>query len=244
MESDDNEHEERERWESPIPEEERLRFLEERRRLDQEAVVRERRAAIRRQAVDRLESQCPPKYRDATWERVIGEDGNIPPVSVDKISGWMREEKPVRSLLILGEPGVGKTFAAWAIARWFAYNRSWGVEFRKVNRIFENLNPRSDEHRQERRTLSNADILVIDDLGASRSMEQGLSAFEMSVIDDLISARVDQEKPTIITTNLTKEELKGSDDGKTPGYLGTRTISRLSGSLTTKLLGEDRRGLS
>ncbi len=63
--------------------------------------------------------------------------------------------------------------------------------------------------------FKNAKILVVDDVGSS----YGDSKKIVSVLFDLFDYRYSQQLSTIITTNLSKEELKV--------YLGERTIDRL-----------------
>jgi len=69
--------------------------------------------------------------------------------------------------------------------------------------------------------------LVLDDLGAEKSSE-----FSISSLYVLLSERINRQKKTIITTNLTLEELEEVDQ---------RLASRLAGFSTVILPDRDRR---
>ena len=67
--------------------------------------------------------------------------------------------------------------------------------------------------------LKNASLLILDDLGAENNTE-----WSKEKIYEIIDSRYRQSKPMIITTNLTKDQLR---DKLTSGDGVTRTYDRL-----------------
>ena len=78
-------------------------------------------------------------------------------------------------------------------------------------------------------TLNDADLLIIDDLGCEFQ-----SQINKSAIFEVINLRTSLNKPIIITTNLTPEELQK--------IYGSRIISRVLSTLTVlSFIGKDNR---
>ena len=136
------------------------------------------------------------------------------------------------NLLFSGDTGLGKTFLSACIARTVADNghsvvyESAGHLFTKLERAkFEG----SEEARQEAVKYTACDLLIVDDLGTEMS-----SQFVTAALYTLINDRLLAHKPTIISTNLTVEDL-------THRY-SAQTVSRLRGSyIRVPFLGDDIR---
>ena len=140
------------------------------------------------------------------------------------------------SLLLMGSTGLGKTHLALAIAGRVA-RKGCGVLYTTVQDLVARLEKerfRSDweEDGEEsfRDTLREADLLILDDLGVEFP-----SAFSTAAVNDLINARLMENRPTIVTTNLDHEELRRR--------YSERLISRLKGSRydSFRLVGGDVR---
>ena len=93
-----------------------------------------------------------------------------------------------KTLLLLGDAGCGKTWAAGAVLA-----QSGGVFLRAADLS----RPMPDDVR--RRTLYHGGVVVVDDLGTEHL---GESQYALSVVDELVTARHDAGRATLLTSNL------------------------------------------
>ncbi len=139
------------------------------------------------------------------------------------------------NLLILGNTGTGKTHISSAIAKEII-TRGFDVLYDSAQNIisaFEDDKFRSGyspSYESKSEKFLECDLLIIDDLGT-----EFLTQFTVSCLYNLINTRQNQGKPTIISTNLSEDELKNRYDG--------RITSRILGPDYTPLLfeGKDHR---
>ena len=110
------------------------------------------------------------------------------------------------NLLFSGGTGLGKTFLSACIARTVA-DRGFSVMYESAGHLFSKLERAkfgSDEDaRRETEKYGICDLLIIDDLGT----EMG-GQFTNSALYTLINDRILNGKPTIVSTNLTSDELE------------------------------------
>ena len=128
------------------------------------------------------------------------------------------EGKARRGLMFTGPVGSGKTFLASAIANALV-EKGHDVFFVVVPELLEairNSFGRSESEAggevEERARTSG--VLVLDDLGAHNYTD-----WTRNTLYSLLNYRVNHELPTVITTNLSLEQLEY--------YLGERTTSRI-----------------
>ena len=136
------------------------------------------------------------------------------------------------NLLFSGDTGLGKTFLSACIARTVA-DSGYSVVYESAGHLFSKLERAkfepSEENRREAAKYTLCDLLIVDDLGTEMS-----SQFVTSALYTLINDRLLERKPTIISTNLTVEDL-------TRRY-SAQIVSRLRGSYTrVPFLGDDIR---
>lgn len=138
------------------------------------------------------------------------------------------------NLLLVGTTGTGKTHISTAIAREIIpmgydvlydsiHNIISDFEADKFKSGYEKVEPKSDKYLE-------CDLLIIDDLGTEFSNQ-----FTVSCLYNLLNTRQNHGKATIISTNLSPDELSSKYEA--------RIYSRLVGKGTTILMfvGNDRR---
>jgi DNA replication protein DnaC len=136
------------------------------------------------------------------------------------------------NLLFSGDTGLGKTFLSACIARTVA-DSGYSVVYESANHLFSNMEMArfngDAEAQRDCRKYTACDLLIVDDLGTEMS-GQFVTASLYALINDRILAC----KPTIISTNLTAEDLKRR--------YSPQIVSRLMGNfIRVPFLGEDIR---
>lgn len=143
-------------------------------------------------------------------------------------------ELNVKNLILTGNTGSGKTFAAECIAN-AVQAKNHSVIFLtavKANDLFLRYHTSgSADKKVIFNLLTECDLLIIDDLGT----EPVLKNVTVEYLTAFLSERLSQGKPFIATTNLTPSELKTR--------YTERLLSRLSSDQTAMLafMGKDKR---
>lgn len=140
--------------------------------------------------------------------------------------------KDAGNLLFVGGTGLGKTFLSACIARAVA-DRGCSVVYESAGHLFSKLeqakfNP-TEEARREAARFYDCDLLILDDLGTEMP-----SQFASAALYILLNDRILENKPMVISTNLTIDELSRR--------YSPQIASRLQGSfLLLTFVGEDIR---
>ncbi len=137
--------------------------------------------------------------------------------------------------ILQGKTGRGKTYRASAISLEM-FKQGHTVIFRLAREIMRRIRSTyaKDSEEKERDVLNElcgAKLLVIDDLGKESGEEA--SAFVLSALHEILTRRLDAFLPTIVTTELSPEEIKER--------YGEAIASRLSLLHVVLIEGEDRR---
>lgn len=125
--------------------------------------------------------------------------------------------------VLRGKPGTGKSHLAMSILKIVnehsePYRRCIFVSVDEMMRLIRgSFNNRDSQYTEERvvDTLTKADLLVLDDLGAETGAigtDKAASNFTSRVLYAIINGRMN--KPTIMTTNLNGPELTNMYDSK------------------------------
>lgn len=136
------------------------------------------------------------------------------------------------NLLFSGSTGLGKTFLSACIAKVVA-GSGYSVVYETAAHLFSNMErakfEADEDAKQEVRKYTAADLLIVDDLGTEMGGQFTTSALYTLVNDRLLSG-----SSTIISTNLTTEELERR--------YSPQIASRLRGEyLRVPFVGEDIR---
>ena len=113
-----------------------------------------------------------------------------------------------RGLILLSpDRGTGKTMiAALTLKRALASGHDgYLTTFNQLLDRYQRTWRDDDEQRWFARRVRNATLLVIDDVGRENSGRRGVAE---GMFDDIIRARVADQRPTIITTNYTAEQIQ------------------------------------
>ncbi len=135
------------------------------------------------------------------------------------------------SLYFCGRTGLGKTHLSLAIANEVikkGYNVVYGSAISFLNKMEREKFGRADTFETED-ALIDADLLILDDLGA-----EFLTAFTVSSIYNIINCRIARGVPTIISSNLSLDEIKS----RYPESVASRIIGNFK---TVEFIGKDIR---
>lgn len=180
------------------------------------------------------ETRCPKRFRPYRLE-THPQRG-----AVGTVVRWLDERAASgQNLILLGGVGTGKTGLGIAAIR-EASLRGHTVQFGTAADILDAMRPRRDDANKPDelaaefalRRLQTVDILLLDDLGAEKQTDWAAERLYL-----VINGRYERELPTIVTSNLTVDQLTAMHP-----EMGARIVSRLLEHYELiPLLGADRR---
>lgn len=164
----------------------------------------------------------PPRYEECHISKI--------PNEIKLICDEMKESR--KGLFLHGGVGTGKTFIAYAIARYLYEEKKIKVKFENSLDILEEIK-RCALNKSEFwaiNELSNfKGLIVLDDLGCEKSSE-----WVQQTLYSLINKRYISKIPIVITSNYNLTELAER--------IGERTVSRIVEMCNViELTGDDRR---
>lgn len=151
---------------------------------------------IKRQCrLARLQAEAFQYIPAARWRFDAAEE--TPPLkkAKDYAKHWEAFRREGIGLLLFGNVGTGKSYAAGCIANELMEQQA-SVQFVSVS-MFVSRMQGAAERESLMQQLLGADLLILDDLGAERS-----TSYARERVFDLVSRRTLSGKPIIVTTNL------------------------------------------
>lgn len=110
-----------------------------------------------------------------------------------------------KSWLLFGATGLGKTHLSTAVAK-TVLDRGYDVVYETSQNFFSDFEAErfhsSQDHASTNRYFA-CDLLILDDLGTEMTNQ-----FTVSCLYNILNTRINQKKATIISTNLSQEELR------------------------------------
>lgn len=145
---------------------------------------------------------------------------------------WEKAKKVNRGIYLYGNVGTGKTFYASSIANEIRKTYGDYVLIGRASEMIRYFTRDYGRNEDAEYQIKTYPLLVIDDIGAERESNNGLS-----VMNEIIDMRYTAKKPLIVTSNYEIDKLY---EGL--GMLGDRIKSRLNGiCVPYKITGKDRR---
>lgn len=141
---------------------------------------------------------------------------------------WLSMKAKGISVLLVGTTGTGKTGLACSVAnvvmREFGDTAIFMSAYGAVRHLRDTWGRKGRTEREALDDLINADLLVLDEIGASVGTDA-----EMTALFEVINGRYSERRPTILLSNLPIDDYHGPDGNQRPGlrsYLGLRIIDR------------------
>jgi DNA replication protein DnaC len=160
-----------------------------------------------------------------TWYWPGSKDGTVPKKyeALWKATAKFREDSEA-SLTLVGPPGVGKTHLALAIG-WQMLWQNKQVIFYQVENLLDRIRSSFEGEKTEAilGSLSQCDLLILDDFGAHAVTEWG-----MAKLDAIVDYRYEHQAKLIVTANSL--------------VMPERILDRLRDGLIIEVPGESQRG--
>ena len=135
-----------------------------------------------------------------------------------KCRQYARDFSPrASSLLFVGAPGLGKTYLSACIARAVA-DSGYSVVYETAGKVFSDFEAEKfggEQNAGLSEKYLQCDLLIIDDLGTEMTTQ-----FTLSALYQIINSRMMDEKPVIISTNLTTAAIRQ----RYPGPIASRLL--------------------
>lgn len=135
-----------------------------------------------------------------------GKDGKLMRTAkryADNFGDMLKEGK---GLLLFGDVDGGKTFAAACIVNELI-DRGYPCMITSLGRIVNKLRGMYEGRQEYIDSLNAFDLLVLDDMGT-----EGDSQYVSEIVYQVVNNRYNAGKPTIVTTNISAQELKNPPD--------------------------------
>lgn len=193
----------------------------------------ERKRRERQQKIEKMRKMGFPESEMSKWNFAADDSGEskVSRIAKNYVENFEQLRARGKGLLFYGSVGTGKTFYAACIVN-SLIDRGYPCMITNFARLVNTIQGMYDGKQAYIDGLNRFDLLVIDDLAAERDTD-----YMSETVQTIIDSRYRAGLPTIVTTNLTAEEIKNPADIKKQ-----RTYSRLlEMCIPVEINGADRR---
>lgn len=188
----------------------RVRVLSEEEDMERERLLQEDKEREKMERLKRLKinSLMDKRFESCTFERfkITKENYKYKNLALKYAAKFNRMREENIGLLIYGVPGTGKSYLSFCIAN-YLLNKGVSVIATTSSRILQRIRELSSFGQEGTdtflRTLQDAELLIIDDLGAEE-----VNSWAKAKLYEIIDFRYRAEKPLIVTTNLDLKTLE------------------------------------
>lgn len=187
-------------------------------------------------------------YQRLSWDDYSGDE------EAKKLCGTYLESSEAfisrgMGLVFIGDYGTGKTMALNLLMKDLVVSgyRCFATTFTNMIDMFTAGWRSADEQQKFQDRVRGSDILLLDDIGKELKTKNNLSE---STFDSVLRFRVQNGKPTFITTNMTYDELREGYGGAIFSLMGeTSVVHKLEGKdfrpqSADRLLVETQQGIT
>lgn len=148
------------------------------------------------------------KFQNATFDNFQVTKSNQKNLKYCKryATGFEEMMKKSQGLLFWGGVGTGKSFAAACIAN-YLLEQKISVVMTSFVKILELIQKDRDEESNIIRRLTDAKLVIFDDLGAERD-----TSYALEKVYNIVDSRYRSGLPMILTTNLSLQEMQEETD--------------------------------
>jgi DNA replication protein DnaC len=156
------------------------------------------------------QAQIPPLFREASFDNFVVPGPENPMARRELTNVLINVKRFVQDfpdpsrpgLLLVGEPGTGKTHLAVSALRKIILEKGFEGLFFNYQNLLDRIRSGYDaasnsSDREAYREALDADVLLLDDVGAHR-----VTSWVEDTINSIVTYRCDNRKPLIATTNL------------------------------------------
>jgi DNA replication protein DnaC len=160
----------------------------------------------RQKLLKRLCFPAAERMQNCTFENEDGANEQLSKIAREYVENFDEMREKGIGLLLFGKVGLGKTHIAACIAN-ALIDKGVPAQMTSFERLFNILMGMFKGKQEYIDSLNKFDLLVIDDLAAEKDTE-AMGGLVHNIIDSRIKAGL----PMIITTNLDRQEMLGTDN--------------------------------